>query len=220
MGVVTAPYQVVLNLVYGTAGWTEKYLTSDVSGTPGTVLTKATSIAYYRTAFMALGVQLVFARACATDSAKDGLSCDLPYPLTAHAKLLPSLTAPNDTDVCVLQRFETGAGQWNNRYYRGIPDLWVTNQILQDYDPWRPVPNGGPPVSPTGNASLLSIQQSFWSYLIQVCPHSTKIQPFKTTRQYNHTPFTRIIPRGVTSHKTGRPFGLYRGRHQSNQVGA
>jgi hypothetical protein len=209
---ITNPFRCTLNINFKNAGWSEKYFLS--AGSYGVALDQASKIALYRTVFFGKEVELVYAHVSRTDTTKDAVSCDLGFPLGPHKSVPADVNKPNDAFSAVQQRFETADGRWMNRMYRGVPDNEVYGQIIQTPDQWRPLPTGTAPFDPTGNANRLSIARSFWTYLIQVSPHMRKVSG--TT--YNDTPFVRIIPIRVSKHATGRPFGLFRGRHASNLV--
>lgn len=209
---VTNPFRITLNINFKNAGWSEKYFTNvtDAAG----ALTIATNIALYRTAFFGAEVELVYAHASQTDSSKDAISCALDYPLGPHKAVSSSVQPPNDPFSAVQQRFETANGRWINRMYRGLPDDQIPGDTILNKDIFRPLNPGVAPYDPNGNASLLNIQKSFWSYLILNYPHARK----SGSNVYTMTAWARVMPIRVSKHATGRPFGLFRGKRRSNLV--
>lgn len=199
-------------------GWSEKYffkgdITSLVSALP-----LLQQIVWGRTAFLGTGCECLFARVSSTNSAHDGLSCQLPFPLGPHPSwnggTLPGDTigAPNDPETVVQQRFETNVGNFWQRYYRCMPDSWVSNKVLQPgiLQYYQPLPNGTPigDMSPTGGLAHLAVCQTFWSYLIANTAYAKKV----SAGNYTLAPFHYISFRQITSKKIGRVFGTSAGR--------
>jgi hypothetical protein len=212
---------------YQGQGWSERYNFA-TGGDLQQAIDDFTPIIYGRTAFMGEGVEIIYARVFDTDSAKKAREVPLPYPLGPHKSWLTDvaskgniadyLTEPNDPDVCVQMRFETAAGDFWQRYFRGIPDSWVDDNDLACGvgDLLIPRPNGQAEVEmgPSGNAGHKSVCQSFWSYLIR----KTKYAHKTGLGQYTTANFGFILFRKVASKKTGRPFGIPAGRRPSNLV--
>jgi hypothetical protein len=217
---IVGPYKIVLAINCQGVGWLERWILntnapnglipSTSSSFPGNIGT-ISAFAYYRTAFFGAGTQIVYAHASQVGKNKDGIAGDLPYPMGPHSAL-GNIDAPDNPFVAVQQRYETAAGLWYNQMFTGIPDSWVVNDKLVNQLPWRPLMSGAP-VDPTVTTnSLLQIQQSFWSFLLQNVPHST-LTAKGNLWTYNQIDNLRIIPRKVSRHLRGRPFGLSRGRH-------
>lgn len=215
----------IADFTVGSQGWKEKYFFKASVTDRGAANLLLQSIVYGRSAFFGLGVACTFARVSSTDSTHDGSACQLPYPIGPHPSWnagggLPGDTigAPNDYDTVVQQRFETGVGQFWQRYYRCMPDSWVANKILQPgiLQYWQPLAPGAPIASllPTGGASHLNVCQSFWSYLIANTAYAKKV----SNGNYNLADFAYIIFRQVTSKKIGRPSGTSRGRRPKTLV--
>lgn len=216
----------VCDFVYQEQGWSERYFlgSPQVGGSLVSFLPILQQIVYGRSALYGAGVNCIFARVSMTDSSHDGLLCQLPYPVGPHPSWnsSPSATGPdalgppNDPETVIQQRFETNTGKFWQRYYRCMPDNWVTNKINQYPTYWQ-APNNGlvaGDMGPTGGLSHFQVCQSFWQYLINFTYYAHPTG----SGNYTLAQFQYIVMRQVTSRKIGRPFGMSRGRRPKTLI--
>lgn len=216
----------VIDFVFGTQGWSEKYIFKTQPLALVSALPLLQQIAWGRTAFLGLGCYITFARVSSTSPSHDGLACDLPYPVGPHPALqgagstpIPStFNAPNDPSTVFQMRFETAAGNFWQRYFHCPPDSWVAGKVLNPaLLPYlTPAATNAAinDMSPTGGGSLLQICSTFWRYLI----NNTAYAKRGTGGNYTVSAFDFITFRQITDKKMGRPFGVSRGRRPKTLI--
>lgn len=217
--------QGVIQFRFKEQGFQEKYFFKSSINTAQGALAYLQQIVYGRSAFIGSGVEIIYARASVVGPGPDARMCDLPYPLGPHPSWAggngpgDTIGPPNDPDTCVQQRFETAAGRWGMRYFRLMPDAWVSNKVLQQgiQQYYRMTSNqqpAGPDLGPNGGLSHLAVCQSFWSYLKQNVVIAHRV----SASNYDPTEIENILPVQVTNKKTGRVFRQSRGRRVATLI--
>lgn len=222
MATVDSMLRAVLFFEMGNAGWQELYWLNPSISTYLQALDVAKNLAYYRTAFIGSGVSITFVRVSNSDSTRDGMVCQLPYPLGPHPSWQQSGTGPDvlgtpeDPFTAAMTRFETAQARWGNRFWRGCVDAWFTNKAILYPQYFTPAPANTPFVDPTpaGNANHLSICQYFWLYYMANVPLVKRL----FGGQLSYDTLAYMTPIKVTRRITGRPFGISRGRRASNVI--
>lgn len=221
---MTLAVQGVIQFNFNGQGFQEKFFFKADILDAQSALPLLQQIVYGRSAFIGTGVEIIYARASVIGPGPDARMCDLPYPVGPHPSWTggngpgDTIAPPNDPDTCVQQRFETAAGKWGMRYFRLMPDSWVTNKRLttgiQQY--YRITASGVPAgdMGPNGGLSHLAVCQSFWAYLKANTAIGTRKSPIDVTLN----PIANILPVQVTNKKTGRVFRQSRGRRVATEI--
>lgn len=120
--------------------WGEKYhLKSQTS--IGSALTGAASLVLARRLILANDIKVDWARISKMDTSRDRRAViTIPVPgfeLDTEVDPNPDLEDCNDIKSCLHVAYETAEGQWNNRFFRGLRDSWVTGAELQ-FTPTKP----------------------------------------------------------------------------------
>lgn len=196
----------ILYCNYKANGWSEVYALkeTDMVAAEQTFRT----IAGLRTAWFGAGVSLVWARVATAKSPRDGLMCQLDFPLGPYDKST-GLAEPEDPFTGIMWRFAGANFRWANRILRGVPDSeiqgndWIggTFKFLNTLST--------PPISWPTTATVTNARKGFFSRIIGGCCMATPAAGVN----FNKVEFTLpIVYRKITRRATGRPFGTSRGR--------
>ena len=200
----------VLHINHPRAGWMETYYLK--TNSYPLALDAAKLLVHYRRSFIAEGCKIVWARVSFLGRPRERQGLEgLPLgPLPQHPQGVP-VDNPNDA---LHYAFETQTGRWGNRLLRGIADDLVADFIYNGVMP-EPLPPAQALSSPLdGGASLNRIRQSFLRWLVNntMC---VRIQEAGPPTLGDAVDWQRVFPRRVTTRRSGRPFGLHRGRAHS-----
>jgi hypothetical protein len=220
---ISSYFKGVMSFAFKDIGWSESYPLT--YGSRENALTGFTNMVYARSAWMAPGVTIKFARvsletrpgviAPIQANVRDASAVDVPYPLGPHAALASlQQTAPNDPKTGVRFRLETDSGSWNNRVLRGISDVMIQNFELN-------APNPAVLVFPTlaafealgGPGNMTNPVNAMKSYLGYLLWRTRKISKDpQVANGFLAEPWFRGLCRGVGGRKPGRPFGVSPGK--------
>lgn len=201
----------VLYINHRNAGWSETYYLKTNSYADG--LSALALLAAYRRSFMATGTEMVWARVSFIGNPKEAKGLG-GLPLKPLPQVGANETLDNPFDA-LHYRFETATGKSGNKLLRGVPDSLVAdfkfNGIMPEpLDPAEALSN---PNDPAG--SLSRIQRSFLRWLISNTQR-VQITDKGPPAQGIAEAWDRCIPRKISNRKTGRPFGMFRGRAASH----
>lgn len=210
-------YKLTMHFQGEDQGWSETVYLPD--STPAAALTKANLIQEQRLEILPQSCVIVYAKVAQMRNPRDAQKCSGTYPISGLWGNLDDTVGTGNDDASIdtpnaaLQiRFENGAGQWATRYLHGLPDPEVKQYVLL-----TPVTEA---TTATATVATSVIDAStVWStrcayYLAQLRSSTMmyrKVVGLATSAQQLDTP-TRVMVNRVTNHKTGRPFGIARGR--------
>lgn len=218
-----------LNVIFGTMyfnykgyGWSEKYPLLANAAASGAynfsqVLSYFQDGVSRRAKLLGLGVNIVWAR--------------LTNSLTPH-RSIAAISGPqapilvdSESTVGVINdirdgyhfRLENASGFYGNRILRGLRDTWISDQDVQATTITTPpldVTSG----TYVGSASQAGLARKdaladFLQWIGQNSGIASKVPG--SSINYNVTTIATIAFRAVAGRKTGRPFGIHRGRAQS-----
>ena len=202
-----APMVGKLYTQYRQTGWSERYYLGQIEYADA--LAKMDTLVKYRTLFFASGIEVSWACVSVLGNPREAAGLEgLPMSFD-QGVVAPDV--PEDPFTALHLRFETADAKWGSRLWRGLPDTMVEDFRVRGVFP-TPLAAGAALSPPRGGAaSLLQRQRSFLSWLIANTFHGkrTAVGP---PQVWAFTPWTRILARRVSNRKTGRPFGLFRGR--------
>ncbi len=193
------------------------YFKNSDGADPRTFIDKMKSYCYGRTAFFAMGTELVYARVSLVGGTPDKETIPLPYPLQVHPAFTSgggvgdTIGPSNDDNSAIFQCFQLAASKWANHYYNFYPDNWVTAQrlILGMLPYFQPsADTGAVVIGATWGGSHLQLCQAFWRWIIQNTQSGKKI----ASTNYTMSDINDIIFRNITRHNIGRFQGQHRGR--------
>lgn len=202
--------QVVIHSKYGGQGWSDKFYLPQTTFDSASIT--ARQLAIWRSAALAPGGQVCWARMSFVDTPRNTIAC-LNQPLLA-ATYAGSTEGPiEDVYTALHWRFETADGHWANRLIRGIPDDVVREMQIQ--------PNIAPTWQPYGPTSALpdpddlsnpypNMVLAFLEYARRVTIWA-KLGPGPTVN-FDTMPWAKVIFRKVANRQTGVAFGMTRGR--------
>lgn len=200
----------VLHVNHARAGWQETYFLK--TNSYPAALEACNLLVHYRRSFLAQGCEIVWARVSflGTPRERQGLQ-GLPVGPLPQAPQGESIDNPSDA---LHYAFETNTGRWGNRLFRGIPDPLVRDFAYDGVmpEPLAPALALSNPLD--GGASLARIRQSFLRWLI-INTQNVRVTAKGPPPVGDTSPWERCLPRRVSNRKTGRPFGLSRGRAAS-----
>lgn len=207
MAATTTQMLGVLYVNYKNFGWSEKFNLPEDNYAAAVL--KMALICAWRAAMLAPGCVIEWARVSIAGNPKEAMAAiDRPLPSLFIDQQNVGVGPVNDPEVALHFRLETADGKHADRLVRGINDLWVRDTLidplLAPLTPLTPLPLLEP------NLNNLAVIRSFMQVLLANTVHARRQAGVPPT--YVTTDWARIIYRGVTNRKTGRPFGMSRGR--------
>lgn len=202
--------QVVIHSKYSGQGWSEKFYLPQT--TFDSAATTAKQLAIWRSAALAPGGQVVWARMSFVDTPRNTIAC-LVQPLVA-ATYRGSVEGPiEDVYTALHYRFETADGHWANRLIRGIPDDAVKEMQIQPgllptwqpYGPTSPLPD---PADLTNEYPNMVLAYLEYARRVTIWAHQLP----GPTVAWETMPWSKVIFRKVANRQTGVAFGMTRGR--------
>jgi len=214
----------VASFTTGSNGWTEKYYFKASVTDPLNAVNLLKNIIFGRSAFFASGTQCIYGRCSKIGPGPDKETVFMNYPIGPHPSWSggggagDTLGPVNDPTVTVQQVFQGVGGRWMNRYYRCMPDSWITDKklaagILPYFTPTADLAVITD-LSPASGLSHLAVCQGFWRYLIQNTVLTRRVSPI----DYTATDIRDIGFIQVNSKKIGRPFRVSAGRRPAGLV--
>ncbi len=242
MPAITAhvPVRLRMRINYRGRGYNELYWMQGLQPAPGpgfmTLVANCLKLCQYRATWFGWNTYIEYASLSNADRGKDGYMIPIagyqafPAP---NPTPLASDTYVNDVVDAVEYRFEAGVtppapATWGERLFRGVPDDWITDQAwAAPFPPLTPLPAG--PIaaltyqtpfvngaqqfmSPASVSNIVQIQRSFLNLLMSNCGFLYKGTTPLDRTTWTVTPYTRIVYRDISSHRTGGAFGQFRGR--------
>jgi hypothetical protein len=201
----------VLYFSNGNQGWQERYWLNATSYAAALVVLQA--IVDKRKATLPSTAFIVWSRVSFAGTLREADTLTAVYPIAGTADAASSGYTPtgvatcNDPEAAIHLRFQTSAGQWSNYYLRCIPDDKMTGRALSvTVDPAAVV--GTPPA--TWQDRVVDLIQYLKANTQHAAFASKGVPPNHDT--YNVDDWSKVIVRGISNRKTGRPFGAPHGR--------
>lgn len=200
----------VLHVSHGAQGFQESYYLKTTSYTDG--LVAGTKLLHYRRSLLAAGCAILWARVSFLGKPRErrGISGGPWGPLPQ----VPGQSTTDNPSDALHYALESGTGRWGNRLFRCVQD-----DMIQDYhfngimpEPLNPALLLSDPLD--GAASLNRIISSFLRWLVENTDH-VRITDKGPPTLGDTEAWAAIIPRKVANRKTGRAFGVSRGRAAS-----
>lgn len=203
---------------YGAYGWSEKYYigSRSTNETPTAPYDQAAqdlfNLASYRGYLLGNNVKLTWARCSLLTRLRDSVAA-IASPLSPRkVGTETTVEAIDDPQTAILFRMEDGAGRYFNRHIRGLRESWVLDTELID-SVWAAgiTPASDFVADPT--PTLYTPVQAFQNYLLALLAYTVNVKKMTTgPSPYSVSAYNRTQFRKISSRKTGRPFGLSRGR--------
>jgi hypothetical protein len=214
---VTSYYRGTIFFNFAQSGWSE---TLDMIGSnDADALGQLTKYLNHRRWMLPLSVSAVYGRVVKVPLARYSVALG-GLPLVGRA---PSLTAPNandmnDPDASFCGHFIADEGKASIRFFRGLPDDAIAGNAIVPAAPggsWFDVsvdPGDGTATPATLAAAIKNCFSFLGYYTYVASQQQTLVIGGVPTLGYRMRIMTNFLSRSVRNKKTGRPFGLSRGR--------
>lgn len=207
MADISNKMRLVLHINHPRGGWSESYFLKTTSYTDG--IEAGALLVAYRRSMLASNCSVVWARVSFLGKPKERRG--IPGLPVGPLPQVPGQDTIDNPSDALHYAFESVSGRWGNRLFRGVQD-----SLVEDFH------YNGAMVEPLsaalalsnpldGAASLTRIRQSFLRWLINNTDH-VRITDKGPPTLGDTEAWAACVPRKVSNRKTGRPFGLSRGR--------
>lgn len=218
---LVSPLMLTYFINYENLGWSEKWCLKESVFAPAIVI--GAKLCLHRASVLAKGAQIVFAQIHTDGKPKDAKVC-ITGPIDALNSGPPTpvykfleLDSPM---MAAHIRFETPSGLQMNKLHRGVGDDEVSAFEFTDLSTpaFFPIsPPGVDPANPTFANSPALLYNKLFGYILDRTQYVRRLRipplplkPFVYSWQFEN--WERAIFRKASNRKTGRPFGLFRGR--------
>lgn len=210
-------YRGTLFLNYGQYGWSE---TLDIVGaSDADALAQLQKYLNHRRWTLPASVSAVYGRVVKVPNVRYSVPLG-GLPLIGKA---PNLTAPNandmnDPDSAVCMHFVADEGKQSIRFFRGLPDDAIAGTALALSAPggsWIDLtvdPGDGSATPATLAAAFKNVMSFIGYYTYVASQQQTLVIGGNPTLGFRMRIITGLLSRSVRNKKTGRPFGLSRGK--------